>query len=60
MRTSKIIKQLAKKEGVSVEYIRVEIQKAIELADWNKVGNNGMKPNSIEDAITILQKEVHK
>lgn len=60
MRTSKVLKKLAKQEGVTVEFIKTEMQIAIDKGDWSKISTNKTKPNSIKEAMTLIKQEVIK
>lgn len=60
MRTSKVLKKLAKQEGVTVEFIKTEMQIAIDEGDWSKISTNKTKPNSIKEAMTLIKQEVIK
>ena len=60
VRPSKVIKKIAKQEGISVEQVKAEMQAALNGADWSSIYPDQKKPSNLSEALLVFAEATKK
>lgn len=58
MDIGQIIQKIARQENKPEWYIKAEMQKAMDMADWSQLSTDGKQPASFEAAFNLIVKRV--
>lgn len=58
MNIKQIIRKIAEQENKPEWYIKAEMQKAMDMADWSQLSTDGKQPVSFEAAFNLIVKRV--